>query len=367
MGSVNTITLRETGAVSATGERSSLSSQYATTSMGTAFVVDGAPINTDANIQSIPASTTSDPESRRDITNRGVDMRTISTDNIESVEIVRGIPSAEYGNLTSGVVNIKRIARATPFTARLKVDEYSKLFSFGKGLALDKHVLNIDAGWLDSKTDPRDNLENYKRANASLRSRLHWDAPSVTTLWNIGADYTGSFDNAKVDPDINYNRVDEYRTRYNRIALTSNLNFNFKKTLWLSAVHISTAFSYQHDRLERTLLVSPRRAAVAPTSYDSGVHDGKLLLGEYIADYANDGQPLSLYLKARAGGALGSDAARHAWKFGVEYTLSKISAMDRSTISNARSRPHGRHARAHSRTSRRCTSSQCSWKTISPP
>ena len=36
MGSVNTITLRETGAVSATGERSSLSSQYATTSMGTA-------------------------------------------------------------------------------------------------------------------------------------------------------------------------------------------------------------------------------------------------------------------------------------------------------------------------------------------
>lgn len=159
MGSVNTITLRETGAVSATGERSSLSSQYATTSMGTAFVVDGAPINTDANIQSIPASTTSDPESRRDITNRGVDMRTISTDNIESVEIVRGIPSAEYGNLTSGVVNIKRIARATPFTARLKVDEYSKLFSFGKGLALGKHVLNIDAGWLDSKTDPRDNLE----------------------------------------------------------------------------------------------------------------------------------------------------------------------------------------------------------------
>lgn len=323
MGSVNTITLRETGAVSATGERSSLSSQYATTSMGTAFVVDGAPINTDANIQGIPASTTSDPESRRDMTNRGVDMRTISTDNIESVEIVRGIPSAEYGNLTSGVVNIKRIARATPFTARLKVDEYSKLFSFGKGLALGKHVLNIDAGWLDSKTDPRDNLENYKRANASLRSRLHWDAPSVTTLWNIGADYTGSFDNAKVDPDINYNRVDEYRTRYNRIALTSNLNFNFKKTLWLSAVHISTAFSYQHDRLERTLLVSPRRAAVAPTSYDSGVHDGKLLLGEYIADYTNDGQPLSLYLKARAGGALGSDAARHAWKFGVEYTLSK--------------------------------------------
>lgn len=52
--------------------------------------------------------------------NKGVDMRSISTDDIESVEIVRGIPSAEYGNLTSGLVNIKRIRKSTPFTARFK-------------------------------------------------------------------------------------------------------------------------------------------------------------------------------------------------------------------------------------------------------
>lgn len=63
-------------------------------------------------------------------------MRAISTDNIESVEIVRGIPSAEYGNLTSGMVKIKRITRSTPFTARFKADEYSKLFSAGKGFAI---------------------------------------------------------------------------------------------------------------------------------------------------------------------------------------------------------------------------------------
>ena len=29
---------------------------------------------------------------------------------------MRGIPSAEYGNLTSGLVNIKRVRKATPFT-----------------------------------------------------------------------------------------------------------------------------------------------------------------------------------------------------------------------------------------------------------
>lgn len=49
--------------------------------------------------------------------NRGTDMRTIATDNIESVEVVRGIPSAEYGNLSSGMVTIHRKHGATPWTA----------------------------------------------------------------------------------------------------------------------------------------------------------------------------------------------------------------------------------------------------------
>lgn len=113
MGKANTITLRETGAISATGAKSGLSDDYAITSLGTLFIVDGAPISGDADLQSVPSASASDPESKRSVTNRGVDMRTLSTDDIESVEIVRGIPSAEYGNLTSGMVNIKRVRRAT--------------------------------------------------------------------------------------------------------------------------------------------------------------------------------------------------------------------------------------------------------------
>ncbi len=78
------------------------------------------PISTDANMQYSPLSDTqsstssSTLENNRNITNRGVDMRSISTDDIESVEVVRGIPSVEYGNLTSGLVKIKKIRRAIP-------------------------------------------------------------------------------------------------------------------------------------------------------------------------------------------------------------------------------------------------------------
>lgn len=122
MGQVNSIKLRETGNIGATGTISD-NADYAMSALGTLFNVDGAPVATDANLQ----STGIEAATGRNAVNRGVDMRSLSTDNIESVEIVRGIPSAEYGNLTSGMVDIRRTRRATPFTARFKADGYSKL------------------------------------------------------------------------------------------------------------------------------------------------------------------------------------------------------------------------------------------------
>lgn len=151
-------------------------------------------------------------------------MRSISTDDIESVEVVRGIPSAEYGNLTSGMVKINKIRRETPFTARFKADGYSKLVSVGKGLKLGRNgsILNIDGGILDAKPDPTDNLENYRRANASLRLTHTVRKEKAEIRITSSADYTGSFDNSKQDPNLNYGRIDEYKSTYNRISLTNN-------------------------------------------------------------------------------------------------------------------------------------------------
>ncbi len=325
MGSANTITLRETGGMTATGAKTSVSDDYAITSLGTRFMVDGAPIDGDANLQGVPISDDTDPSSKRSSVNRGVDMRTISTDNIESVEIVRGIPSAEYGNLTSGLVNIKRLHRATPWTGRFKADEYSKLFSVGKGFGIagTEHVINVDGGYLDSKIDPRDNLESYKRVNASARANLSWRAPAINTRWSVGVDYTGSFDNAKVDPDLNYNKIDLFKSTYNRYALTSNLTFNFNRLSWLSSVELNTSVAYQHDRIEREKQVAPQRASIAPTTMEEGIHDGHYLLSEYIANFVSDGRPLSTFIKLRAQGARSLGTWAHNYKAGAEWSISK--------------------------------------------
>lgn len=326
MGSANTIRLRETGNLGATGTVTD-NPDYNISSLGTLFLVDGAPINGDANMQSVPNASAdrSSPEFKREMTNKGVDMRTLSTDNIESVEVVRGIPSAEYGNLTSGMVSIKRIRRATPLTARFKADQYSKLVSVGKGFTLGSraHIMNVDGGFLDSKVDPRNNLENYKRVNLSARMNFRWERPALTTAWITGVDYTGSFDNAKQDPDLSYLKVNQYKSSYNRINYTSDLTLRPRRLQWLTSVNLNTSVSLQADRLERHKEVAPQRASVAPTSMEAGVHDGQYLLNSYIADFVSDGKPLNVFVKAKAEGAVALGKVNNEWKVGGEWTMSK--------------------------------------------
>lgn len=325
MNSVNSIALRETGVKGATGGDVT-NPDYAVTALGTLFMVDGAPVNGDANLQTVgTTSDASSPDYSRNVTNRGVDMRTLSTDNIESVEIVRGIPSAEYGNLTSGLVNIKRIRRSTPLHARFKADEYSKLFYVGKGFGIKghEHVVNADLGWLDSKSDPRNSHENYKRLTATARLNMRWVHPATVTSFSFGGDFTGSFDNAKSDPDLSYRKVDEYRSDYRRTAITTDFSIRFTHGKLLKGLTLNASGSYQDDKLTRRKQVAPQRASVAPTSMAEGISDGHYLLGEYIADYLSEGKPVNVFVKARANGSLPFGRISNDWKLGAEYTFSK--------------------------------------------
>lgn len=77
--------------------------------LGTLVVVDGTPLSNESNLQVVSPSKfgansgmQSDGMSEQTTAGRGVDLRTVSAGNIESMEVIRGIPSVEYGNLTSG-------------------------------------------------------------------------------------------------------------------------------------------------------------------------------------------------------------------------------------------------------------------------
>lgn len=322
MGSVNSIKLRETGTLGATGAEGD-NPDYVMSSLGIVFNVDGAPVVNDADHQSVGI----EGSTGRNGLNRGVDMRSLATDNIESVEIVRGIPSAEYGNLTSGLVNIRRTRRATPLTARFKADGYSKLLFVGKGIALGpqkRNTLNADLGWLDSKVDPRNNLENYRRITASLRGALQWERRRLLTEWNLAADYTGTVDRMKTDPDLSLTKIDEYKADNHRASFTSDLSLSFRGMPWLQRIDVNASASCQSDRLRRRRQIAPSRPVVAPVSDSEGVHDGVFIIEEYIADYLSEGKPVNIFGKIGIRGAIPTwTGGSQNYKAGADWTMSK--------------------------------------------
>ena len=207
-------------------EISTGNSNYATSSLGTSFIIDGAPISTNANMQYI-AGAWDDVATKRDNTNAGVDMRTISTDDIERVEIVRGIPSVEYGDLTSGLVKIERRRGGHDIKFRLKADMGSKLFYAAKDFEWEQRrlSLNLSADYLDAKADPRNSYENYKRLSFSARLHKKWEMEDYGITFSSNLDFTKSLDNDKEDIDQTHSAEDSYKSSYDRYALLTAMQF----------------------------------------------------------------------------------------------------------------------------------------------
>ncbi len=314
---VNAISLRETGTKTPQGA-STYNPDYALASSGVLFTMDDAPIMTDASMQGVGNAAGGVRSSR----NRGVDMRSLSTDEVESVEVVRGIPSAEYGNLTSGVVHVTRIRRTRPLTVRFKADGFSKLAAVGGGWQshMDAPVLNVDAGWLDSKADPRNPRDNYRRVNASVRLSGQRSG-SVTTRWNAGLAWWYAFEKDLNDPDLT--AIDEYRNKEHSLTLNGTLTIRLNNSFLFNTFKLNGMVSVQIEDLERRKSVSPMRAAIAPTSMQPGVSQGTYLAGEYIADYRCEGRPVNLFLKSKAQGSVAAGSMGLVYKAGVEWIYTK--------------------------------------------
>ncbi len=140
----------------------------ATNSFGTAVIVDGARMSNDANMQM--ASTALSSQGISSSAGTGIDARQIAVDNIESIEVIRGIASAEYGDLNSGAVIVKTKAGRSPLEVRFKTDPKIKQVYAGKGFALgeNKGFLNIDADYVQSQNDIRTPAKSYNRLTAQL-------------------------------------------------------------------------------------------------------------------------------------------------------------------------------------------------------
>ena len=296
---------------------------YAVSSLGTKFIVDGAPIGTDANMQAMPEGTAAD--NSRNHTAYGVDMRNLSTDNIESVEIIRGIPSVKYGELTSGLVNIKRRHTASPLEIRLKADEYGQLVSAGKGFNLaDNWLLNVDGGLFASKADPRNKFETYNRINFSARMHKLWNLCNGSHLyWDVAADYSGNIDNVKTDPEVQIHLEDKYKSAYHHGAISGSLRLYPKEGGLLHSLAIDYSASISADNIDQTKFVSVDRDTHAPLKEENGEYDGTYLPSTYVTRYQVKGLPFYSNLRIEADMRFKTGAVAHTITAGGEWQYNK--------------------------------------------
>lgn len=315
---VNTMHLREAG-----GGVSS--SDFNIASKGIAFTVDGAFINTGADMFYLTGEASYD-HSRRSTLEKGVDMRSISTDAIEQVEIIRGIPSVEYGSLTSGLVNIRRKSGGSDWHARLKVDGSSKLVYLGKGIELPerKIKLNVDVDWLGAKADPRNNLENYKRLTFSFRLAKRWETAKNMLSYNGSVDYAGSFNTDKIDPDINHDRTDSYKSRVNRLGLISNFRMQSRQeNSFFKSFALFSSVNFSKDRMEEVRFCSLFRPMIAPNSTEAGEHDGVFLPFQFIGSQEVDNRPFGANVRMTAFFKMYTGVLRHDLKAGLNWQMDK--------------------------------------------
>lgn len=299
--------------------------QYNTSALGTQFMIDDNIINSNADMQiSMDRSQFLEGVKRRETSQSGVDMRTISTNDIEKVEIIRGIPSASYGDLTSGLIKIERKIGQSPLQARFKADGFSKQYYVGKGFKInDKWQISASADFLDSKATPTDDFENYQRINASLRSKKISTLWSRTLEWRSNIDFSVNIDKKKDDPDNGTANIDTYVSNNKKISFTNNFIYHLDKKSLFNKVILNTSIRAGFEKIEQTKLIQlsgPRSFSLA---YEQGENVGFFPQLRYVTDFSTEGKPLDINALFQLNGTKKTFGITHSYEAGLDWRYSK--------------------------------------------
>lgn len=251
-------------------------------SLGTSVLVDGAPVSNNANLQTLSstiAGNMADGNTGAGSAATGADIRTLSTDNVESIEVIRGIASVEYGDMTSGAVLVKSKAGRSPLTIRFKTNPNIYQASAGKGFSISKKAgdLNISGDYAYSRRSLiRDNIFYQRASLKGLWSVSPWSSTTTNTSLTLSL----GRDRERKDPNTAYRDQgfsNELGARFNHNG-HAFVNKEFLKNInWL----ISGSYEDKHSHFESS-------TANSNNLYSTAMTDGAI--------YTNiPGQRLYLY------------------------------------------------------------------------
>lgn len=338
-------------------------------SLGTSIIVNGAPLSNNANLQI--GNTAKDGNLNTNFASTagaGNDLRQIAVDNIESVDVIRGIPSVEYGDLTSGVIIVNPRAGKYPLQARVKINPVLTQASLGKGFDLGQKggSLNVDFDYAHSLTDERRPNQSFRRITANaLYSNSFYERLRTNTSLSFYTD----LDASKLDPsDVRYQRKrtsENTGIRFNT-NWTLNIEDSFLKYLRMNLsanYEIQNGFNQEIKNGGGYMITTATKDGAVASNRGEEIVDGNgaavtnlatvdpkavtdFLPYEYLAQFHIKGRPLNVFGKVlanfygEAGGIgnrilLGGD-----WKTDVNFGDGKVFDPKRPPEGGLRMRPY---------------------------
>ena len=195
---------------------------------GTAVEVDGVRIGGNASFGEM----------------KGVDTRSVAVDNIESIEVITGVPSAEYGDLNSGMVKINTRKGRTPVNVNFSVNPRTYQTSVSKGIDLqdDNGILNLSAEWARAVKKLVSPYQSYMRTGITLNY-----SNTFAKVLRFEAGMSGNIGgmDSKDDPDAFTGEYEKARDNVFRgnTSLTWLLN-----RPWITNLKLDASASF-HDNL----------------------------------------------------------------------------------------------------------------------
>lgn len=195
---------------------------------GTRVIVDDIPLSNNANLNTgdgvgYGTNVKSNAET-------GIDLRFLPADNVKEVEVIAGVPSVEYGDVTSGIVKVKTKSSADPLRLKAKNNPDTREVNFGGGFDLGKNtVMNFNINNAYSLRDLRLDGDEVYRLN--LQSIFTHKLMGKKLLLKEKAGFTRFFEDYSVKEDplatVAYNH--DYKITYGQ---TATYKFNRKSSLY---------------------------------------------------------------------------------------------------------------------------------------
>ena len=296
----------------------SSSSEQGNASFGTAIEVDGVRLDNNAAADETVAAST----------------RGISASNVESVEIVTGIPSVEYGDLSNGVVKVNTRKGKSPFIVEGKITQHTRQIALNKGFDLgnDRGVLNASFEHALSFSDAASPYKAYQRNILSLNYMKVFMRSTMPLTLNVGLTGNVGGYNSEADPD---EELDNYtKTRDNLFRGNLELNWLLNKP-WLTNLSLRGSFSYADKRTEdythesssstQPYLYTTVEGYDIAQDYDANPTAGIILgpTGYWYERSFFDSKPLSWSLKLKANLTRRIGKVLNKFLLGADYSGSK--------------------------------------------